>query len=53
VRGALEKVPGIGVIDIKAGGVDFTVHYDNTKIQPDAMVKALVAAGEDKAKVKS
>ena len=53
VRGALDKVPGIGEIAIKKGDKDFTVHYDNTKIQPDAIVKTLVEKGEKGAKVKS
>ena len=53
VHGALDKVPGIGEIAIKAGDKDFTVHYDNTKIKPDEMVKLLVAKGEKDAKVKS
>jgi hypothetical protein len=53
VRGALEKVPGIGENAIKAGDNDFTVHYDNTKNKPDEIVKLLVAKGEKDAKVKS
>ena len=53
MSGALGNMAGIGEIAIKVGDKDFTVHYDNTKTQPDAMVKALVAAGEKDAKVKS
>lgn len=53
MRGALEKVPGIGEIAIKERDKDFTVNYDNTKIKPDEMVKLLVAKGEKNAKVKS
>ena len=53
VHKALDKVPGVGEIAIKKGDKDFTVHYDNTKVQPDALVKALVAEGEKNAKVKS
>jgi copper chaperone CopZ len=53
VRGALSKVDGVGEIAIKAGDKDFTVHYDSKKIQPDAIVSKLVAAGEKGAKVKS
>ena len=53
MRGALEKVPGIVEIAIKAGDKDFTVHYDNAKIKPDEIVKLLVAKGEKNAKVKS
>jgi copper chaperone CopZ len=46
-------MPGIAGIDIKAGNKDFTVEYDASKVKPDAIVAALVKAGEDKAKVKS
>ena len=53
MSGALDKVPGIGEIAIKAGDKDFTVHYDSTKIKPDEIVKLLVAKGEKGAKVKS
>jgi allophanate hydrolase subunit 1 len=53
VRGALAGKPGIGQIDIKPGDKDFTVHYDNTKTNPEAIAKALVAAGETGARVKA
>jgi hypothetical protein len=53
VRGALEKVSGVGEIAIKKDDKDFTVHYDNTKIKPEKMVELLVAKGEKDAKVKS
>ena len=50
---ALENAPGVSKIDIEAGQTDFTVHYDESKIKPDDMVKLLVAGGEKDAKVKS
>jgi len=53
VRGALGKVDGISQIDIKAGDMDFTVHYDPAKVKLADMVAKLVAAGEAGAKVKS
>ena len=53
MRGALEKVDGIGPIDIKKGDKDFTVHYDPKKIQPAAMVEKLIAAGKPASKVKA
>lgn len=53
MSGALAKVPGVGKVDIKAGDPDFTVHYDSKRVTPDAIVKALVAAGETGAKVKA
>lgn len=53
MRGALAKVDGIGDIAIKAGDEDFTVHFDSKKVKPEAIVAALVAAGEKGAKVKS
>lgn len=53
MRGALDKVPGVTHIDIKAGDKDFTVHYDPAKIQPADMVAKLKAAGESGAKVKT
>jgi len=53
VRGALAKVAGVGEIAIKAGDKDFTVHYDSKQVKPEAIVAALVAAGEKGAKVKS
>jgi len=52
VRGALGKVDGIGLIDIKVGDPDFTVHYDSKKIAPSAIAAKLVAAGETGTKVK-
>jgi copper chaperone CopZ len=52
VRGALANVPGIAKIDIKAGDPDFTVHFDDTKVKADEIVKALIAGGEKGAKVK-
>jgi copper chaperone CopZ len=54
VRGALEGVAGVARIDIAAGtGSEFTVHYDNARIQPDAILKKLHEAGEKKATIKS
>ena len=53
MRGALSKVDGVGEIAIKAGDPDFTVHYDSKKVQPAAIVKALIDGGETGAKVKS
>lgn len=52
MRGALGKMDGVGEIAIKVGDKDFTVHFDSKKVKTDAMVAALVAAGEKGAKVK-
>ena len=48
---ALKGVDGIGKVDIKAGPDGFTVHYDSKKVKPDAIVAALHAGGEKRAKV--
>ena len=53
MRGALAKVNGVGTVDIKAGDPDFTVHYDSKRVTKDAIVKALVDAGETGAKAKA
>ncbi len=53
MNGALEGVEGVATIDIAANTPDFTVHYDDSKIKPDDIVKKLIAAGEDGAKVKT
>jgi hypothetical protein len=53
VSGALKKLPGIGTYDVKEGAPDFSVAYDSKRVKPDDIVKALVAAGEKDAKVKS
>lgn len=41
MRSSLEGVDGVGVIDIKAGNADFTVHFDSDKISPDAICEAI------------
>ena len=46
-------MPGIAAVNIRAGDKDFTVDYDPSKVQPAAIVAALVKAGEKDAKVKS
>ena len=53
MRGALGKLSGVGTIDAKVGEMDFGVSFDSKTIQKDAIVKALVAAGYEKAGVKS
>lgn len=53
MRGAIGSVPGIGEIAIKAGDMDFKVHYDSKQIKPDDIVAKLIAAGEKGAKVKA
>lgn len=53
MRGALGKLPGVASVDIQKGASEFTVHYDSKQVQPDALVKALIAAGETGTKVKS
>ena len=51
MSGALSKLEGVGDCDIKQGKDGFTIKYDSKKIKPEAIAKALVAAGEAGAKV--
>lgn len=51
MRGALKEVEGVLAVDIEAGDENFKVTYDPAKVQPDAIVAALHAAGETKAKL--
>jgi allophanate hydrolase subunit 1 len=41
VRSSLEGVSGVGMIDIKPGTTDFTVHFDSDKTSPDAICEAI------------
>jgi hypothetical protein len=42
---------GVGKIDAEAGQMDFAVSFDSKKVKSEDLVKALVGAGYDKAKV--
>ncbi len=53
MRGALEKMPGIGAIDAKVGQMDFAVSFDSKKVTKEAIVKALAATGHPDAKARS
>jgi len=50
-RTKLAGVAGIGDLALNPGGKDFTLHYDDSKVQPQQVVAKLVAAGEVDAKV--
>ena len=52
MSGALGKVAGVSKIDAKAGEMDFAVSVDAKTVKTEDLVKARVAAGYDKAKVK-
>lgn len=41
MRSSLEGVDGVGMIDIKAGNADFTVHYNSDQISPAAICEAI------------
>jgi hypothetical protein len=40
-------------VQIEPGDEDFAVTYDAAKVKPEALVEALVAAGEKKVKLKA
>jgi hypothetical protein len=46
VRGALEKLDGVGQIDIEAGEPEFQVEYDPRRVDRQQMLHALAKAGE-------
>ncbi len=53
MRGALEKVDGVGAVNIKAGSdPNFTVAYDPAKVKPEALLAAMHSAGEKQVKMK-
>lgn len=54
MRGALDKVAGVGKVDIKAGDdPNFTVEFDAAKIKAEQILQALHEAGEKQIKLKS
>ncbi len=50
-RMKLTGVAGIGELVLNPGGKDFTLRYDDSKVQPQQIVAKLVAAGEVDAKL--
>ncbi len=46
VRGALQQVPGVEEVMIRASVKQFTVAYDPARTDVDAILAALEAAGE-------
>ncbi|MCR9246235.1 MAG: heavy-metal-associated domain-containing protein [bacterium] len=53
VRGAVEDIPGVAGVQIEPGKRDFRIDYDAAKVEPDALLQAIRAAGEKGTKIKS
>ncbi len=47
VTGALSRLPGVATVDVSLDDKQATVAYDAAAVQPDAIVKAIEAAGFD------